>query len=176
MLGSLPSLPPRGTPEQRGVSSALQPLRPTAAQAAFTLVEVMIGTVVTTIMLISLYAGFTFGFNELQLAREEARATQILEEKMELARLLNWDQVVNLPGYVPTNFTESFYASNPTNAASGNIIFTGKITISRAPVTESYSNDLRKIKVMVSWPSGKATRSRAISTFVSQYGMQKYVY
>lgn len=136
----------------------------------------MIGTVVTTLMLVSLYVGFTFGFRQMQIAGEEARATQILQEKMELVRLLNWDQVVNLPGYVPTNFTESLYAADPTNAPSRGLTYTGTIVITNAPITESYKNDLRQIKVSVSWTSGNTKYTRKMSSFVSQYGMQKYVY
>ena len=137
----------------------------------------MTGTVITTIMLVSLYAGFTFGFREMQLAREEARATQILQEKMELVRLLNWDQVANLPGYVPTTFTNSLYAANPTNAPSGGIIYTGTIIITNAPLTtESYKNELRQVKVSVSWTSGSTKFTRKMSCLVSEYGMQNYVY
>lgn len=136
----------------------------------------MIGTVVTTLMLVSLYVGFTFGFREMQLAREEARATQILQEKMELVRLLNWDQVANLPGYVPSTFTESFYAADPTNAPPGGLTYSGTIVITNAPITESYKNDLRQVKVSVSWTSGSSKFTRKMSSYVSQYGMQNYVY
>src|SRR5688572_16904958 len=85
------------------------------AKAAFTLAEVIIGVCVMGIMLVSLYAGFGFGFAQIRVTRENTRATQILTEKMELMRLLTWDQVVNLPGYIPTDFTANFYADNPTN-------------------------------------------------------------
>src|SRR5690242_1704126 len=71
-------------------------------RSAFTLVEAMMGVAVMGIMLVTLYGGFLFAFSEMRLARENVRATQILQEKMEVARLYNWDQVVNTPGYVPT--------------------------------------------------------------------------
>lgn len=162
-----------GTPGQR---RAQNPLRAARQDDAFTLVEVMIGTVVTTLMLVSLYTGFTFGFRELQLARQEARATQILEEKMELIRLLTWDQVANLPGYIPSTFTEPFYATDPTNAPSSGFNYTGTVVVTNAPITESYKGDLRMVQVTVNWSSGKNTYKRTMSGFVSQYGMQKYVY
>lgn len=141
-----------------------------------TLVEVMVGVGVMGIMSVSLYAGFAFAFAEIQLAQENVRATQILEERMEVVRLLNWDQVVNLPGYIPTTFTAPFYAGNPTNAPSTAFNYTGKVLVSSAPVTETYANDLRMIQIQVSWPSGKVIRQRQMTTFVSQYGVQKYVY
>jgi len=76
---------------------------PNAYQSAFTLVEVMVGVGVMGIMMVSLYAGFAFGFNQIRLARENVRAIQVLEERMEVVRLLNWNQVINLPGYILTS-------------------------------------------------------------------------
>src|SRR5262245_17486438 len=60
-------------------------------QSAFTLVEVMMGVLVLGIMVVSLYTGFAFGFTQIRIARENVRATQVLLEKMEVMRLLNWD-------------------------------------------------------------------------------------
>ena len=116
-------------------------------QSAFTLVEVIVGVGVMGIMMVSLYAGFAFGFNQIRLARENVRATQVLEERMEVIRLLNWDQVINLPGYIPTTFQAPFYADN-----------------------------LRMIKIQLTWPSGHLVRTRQMTTLVAQYGIQRYVY
>lgn len=146
-----------------------------APLAAFTLIEVLLGAAVTAIMLVSLYAGFTFGFQQTHLAQLNERATQILEEKMELVRLLNWSQLTT-PGFVPTSFQESYDASNPTNAASGSFIYSGTVLITNAPVTETYSNDLRMVQVQVSWLDNGKTHTRKMTTFVSQYGMQNYIY
>ena len=140
------------------------------------MVEVMVAVAVMGIMLVSLYAGFAYGFSEIRLARENVRATQILEERMEVVRLLNWDQVANLPGYIPATFTAPFYADNPTNPPPGTFIYTGTVVVTNAPVTETYSNDLRMIQIQVSWPSGNVIRQRQMTTFVSQYGMQKFIY
>jgi uncharacterized protein (TIGR02598 family) len=147
-----------------------------AGESAFTLVEVMIGVTVMAVMLVALYGGFTFAFAEVRLARENVRATQILQEKMEVARLYNWDQVVNQPGFIPTNFTESFYASNPTNTPTINFSYTGTVLVTNAPITETYAPDMRMIQIQVTWKSGKVIRKRQMTTFVSQYGLQKYVY
>src|ERR1041385_931076 len=100
---------------------------PPRHEAAMTLVEVMVAVGVMGTMLTALYAGFAYGFSEIRLARENVRATQILEERMEVVRLLNWDQVVNLPGYIPATFTAPFYADNPTNPPPGTFIYTGTV-------------------------------------------------
>ena len=79
----------------------------------------MVGIAVMAVMITALYGGFTFAFAEVRLARENVRATQVLQEKMEVVRLYNWDQL-NQPGFVPTQFTEAYYVGNPTNAPTGN--------------------------------------------------------
>ena len=127
-------------------------------------------------MSVALYAGFAFAFAEIRLAQENIRATQILEERMEVVRLLNWDQVANLPGYIPTTFTGPFYADNPINPPSDTFNYTGTVLVTNAPVTETYASDLRMIQIQVSWPSGKVIRQRQMTTFISQYGVQKFVY
>ena len=138
--------------------------------------EVMMGVGVMAIMLVALYGGFTFAFAQSKVARENVRAVQILQEKMEVVRLFNWDQLANTPGYVPTTFTETYYANNPSNSTSGNFTYSGTVLVTNAPVTETYSGDLRMVQVKVTWQSGNVTRNRQMTTFVSQYGLQKYVY
>jgi prepilin-type N-terminal cleavage/methylation domain-containing protein len=145
-------------------------------KAAFTLVEVMIAVGVLGVMMASLYGGFVYAFSQISLVQQNVRATQVLEEKMEVIRLLNWDQLVNQPGFVPTNFTAPFYASNPTNVSANSFTYTGTVLVASAPVTETYSPSLRMIQVQVTWTSGKVARQRQMTTFVSQYGMQNYVY
>lgn len=146
------------------------------SRAGFTIVEVLLGSGVLVIMGVSLYSGFTFGIQQIRTAQENIRATQILEEKTELARLLNWNQVANLPGYIPTSFQEAYYSTNATNVPTGGVVYYGTVLITNAPVTESYSNDLRKIQVTVNWTNFNRPHTRTMSTFVSQYGMQNYVY
>ena len=123
----------------RDCNPALRPGEPSplnAYQSAFTLVEVMVGVGVMGMMLVTLYAGIEFGLKEMRLARENIRATQVLEEKMEVVRLFNWDQVINLPGYIPTTFTAPFFANNPTNPPPGSFTYTGTVLVTAAPLTD----------------------------------------
>lgn len=144
---------------------------------AFSLVEVLVGVALMAIMGTALYTGFSYGFSEVRILRENLRATQILSEHMEVTRLLNWDELVNLPGYIPTNFTAPFFANTaPTNSTGGGLSYTGSVSVTTLPMAESYSNDLRMILVQLTWKSGNVQRQRQMRTLVSQYGMQKYVY
>jgi prepilin-type N-terminal cleavage/methylation domain-containing protein len=147
-----------------------------ARTAAFTLIEVMVGVTLMGLLAASLYAGLSYGFAEISLSREEERATQILAERMEVVRLLNWDQVANLPGYVPTTFTDCYSSADPTNAPASSLLYHGTVLVTNAPLTESYGNQLRMIQIQLTWQSGHRTHSRQMTTFVSQYGLQRYVY
>ncbi len=143
----------------------------------FNLIEVMVSVWVIGLMILSLYGGFSYAFSEIRLSRENMRAAQILAERMEVVRLLNWDQVAKLPGYIPTTFTVPFNpGGSPDKATEGGLIYSGTVTLTNAPITENYSNDLRMIQIQVTWTSGKMVRRRQMTTFVSQYGLQRYVY
>src|SRR5437867_5017196 len=109
--------------------------------AAFTLVEQLIGVSVVGVAITSLYAGFSSGFAVVQLARENLRAVQVLEEKMETIRLYTMDQITNtIPtNFIPPTFTAPFYPSGSTNTG---VIYNGSLTITGAPIAANYSNDL----------------------------------
>jgi len=141
---------------------------------AHTLVEVMVALSVLGFMIVSLFAGFSSGFAVLRVARENLRATQILEERMEVIRLIKWDDVA--PGFIPTNFTAPFYVSGSGSNAPSLLAYTGTVSISAAPLTESYSTNLRMIQIDLNWSSGNIPRTRQMTTFVSKYGLQNYVY
>ena len=137
------------------------------------MVEILVAVVVLAIMFVSLYSGFSAGFAVIQLARENLRATQILQEKMETIRLYTWDQI-NTAGFVPTNFVEQFYSVG-TNATAG-VAYTGIVSIANAPITESYSNELKTVRIRLQWLSAKVVRTREMETLVTRNGLQNYIY
>jgi prepilin-type N-terminal cleavage/methylation domain-containing protein len=143
-----------------------------ASLAAFSLVEVMVAVSIGGIVFVSLYAGFSSGFAVIQLARENLRGAQILQEKMETIRLYTWDQI-NKEGFIPTNFTDVFYVG--TQSASG-LTYTGTVHIANAPLTETYSNDLKLVTVEVTWSSAEILRKRRMESLISRYGLQNYIY
>lgn len=143
--------------------------------AAFTLIEVLVGVAISAVVFVALYLGFSGGVGVIQLSRENLRATQILQDKMETIRLYNWDQITS-NGFIPATFTAPFYATNTDSIAGGGLLYYGRMTITNAPVTESYSNDLRMAIVQIVWTNGAVIRRREMRTFVSRYGMQNYIY
>jgi prepilin-type N-terminal cleavage/methylation domain-containing protein len=141
-------------------------------QTAFSLVETMVATAVISVAFVSLYAGFSSGFQTVQMGRENLRATQVILEKFETIRLYSWEQI-NMPGFIPATFTAPF---NPSSNAIGGFTYQGTVKIEAAPVLQSYSTDLRQVTVDVTWTNANVARHRAMSTLVSRYGLQNYVY
>jgi type II secretory pathway pseudopilin PulG len=141
---------------------------------AYSMIEILVAMAVLGMMFVSLYSGFSAGFTIIELARQNLRATQILQEKMETIRLYTWEQV-NTPGFIPTNFLENFYTVG-TNTNSAGLIYTGRVTIASAPVTASYSNELKSVNIQVRWRSAGVQRSREMTTLVTRHGLQNYIY
>jgi hypothetical protein len=86
--------------------------------------------------------------------------------------LYNWTQVTNT-AFIPTNFVEVFY---PLTNSPSQLTYTGTLAITKASITESYSNDLRLVTVNLQWKSGKVLRKRQTQTLVARYGLQNYIY
>ena len=53
---------------------------------------------------------------------------------------------------------------------------TGTVSVINAPIPESYANNLRAIQINLTWTSGNITRTRQMTSYVSRYGLQNYVY
>ena len=83
-------------------------INPNPSARAFTLVEVLMATSITTITLIGLLGGISYGFSEIKLSRESLRATQVILEKMEGIRLYTFDQLTS-SNMVPATFTAAYY-------------------------------------------------------------------
>ena len=144
-----------------------------AVRSAFTVVEVMIGVMIMAIMFAGLYLGFAQGFGIVQAARENLRATQVLQEQTETIRLYTWEQI-NSNGFIPSTFTNYFYGVG--GQSSGGPVYTGQITISPAPMAEDYSADHKLVSVALSWTSARAQCQRQVNTIVSRYGLHNYYY
>ena len=135
--------------------------------------EVLVGVAIVGVMFVALYSGFSAGFAVVQIARENLRATQILQEKAETIRLYTWEQI-ETSGFVPLTFTEPFYAGK--SADESGIQYTGKVSIATSTISESYKADLKLVTMQVNWTSAGVQRTREMQTFVSRYGLQNYIY
>ncbi len=150
---------------------AQTPSRPRRHQAGVTLIEALVAMAIFGITFFSVYAGISQGFSIIGHARENLRATQIMVEKMETIRLYSWHQL-NTANFIPATFTEKY---KPTDG-DGGLSYQGTMTISAGPSGRTYSTDLRRISVSLSWTSGGRTHTRTMNTYVTKHGLQNYIY
>jgi hypothetical protein len=94
-------------------------------------------------------------------------------EKMEVIRVLTWSQI-NSNGFLPVKFSAP-YDPDPRGSGSG-AQYQGTITITNAPSGTTYGDDLRLVRVKVSWKTGAQLRSRQMETYFSKYGVQNYTF
>ena len=149
----------------------LQPSKRFPRKQAFSLVEVIIAIVVIGTVFVGVYAGIAQCFSVAQTARENARATQILQDKTETLRLYTWDQVANS---IPSSFTNTYYpAGSPGHQG---LTYRGTFTIANSPLSETYASDMKLVTVTLNWTSGNINHQRQSTTLVSHYGLHNYIY
>jgi hypothetical protein len=150
---------------------------PTARGAAFSLIEALVGMAVLGVMLAGLFGGMSWGTTSVRISREDLRAGQILLEKMEVIRLLTWDQIT-ASNILPANFTASYSTTGASNATAVGPIYSGTITMGPpkgSTMGAVYTNDMRVVSVKVAWTNLGLTHSRKLNTYVSRYGIQNYL-
>ena len=176
--------------------------RKRASTAAFTLVEVMVSSLIGTVIFAALFYGLSQGTFIIQVDRENLRATQIMIGKLEGIRLCKWGETnasqLFDPQYIPSTFVDYFYPSsvgNGSNVVNG-VAYNGTITIQTnisggannfsfydSTGTEaappSYSNQMALVTVTLSWSDkhyGRVqTFNRSMKAFIAQNGIQNYL-
>jgi prepilin-type N-terminal cleavage/methylation domain-containing protein len=143
-------------------------------RGAFTIVEVSVSMAILGIVVLAIYGALSSGITTIRMARENLRATQILLEKMEGIRLYTWEQL-NSPGFIPTNFIVP-YDARATNTNSAGVLYYGRISIGNITNTTTYADAMRQVVVTLDWTTGTIPRTRSIQTYVSQAGIQNYLY
>ena len=147
--------------------------------AGHSLPEAVIAVSLVGVMFISLYAGFTTGFGILRSARENIRATEILNEQTERIRLLNWSQVLDPANYLPSAFVQPFDPADQSPNPSGPVFHGSIETDVPTDWPEAYQNRGRLITVTLMWTNSEGStalvRRRQVQTCVARYGMQNYL-
>jgi hypothetical protein len=167
------------------------------ARSGFTVLEVLIASLVGAVIFLALFAGMNQGFNIIQHQRDSLRATEILVNKIEGIRLCAWGnntatnqtQLFN-SSIVPATFTDYFYPLGLGSFPASNVVYNGTITVqgtnfnfynsSGANTTSpAYCTNMAEVTVTVSWNevnNGRTnTYSRSMETYFSQYGLQNYI-
>jgi len=146
--------------------------RKSRAHSGYTLAEVMVAVLILGTMTVSLYAGFSSGFTLVRLAREEQRATQILNGKMEAIRLCTWSSLLS---NCPISFRASY------EPAATNLTYFGTITAESPgiiPDNAQYKANLRLVTVTLRWTNYNGRKvighTNQLQTLVARSGMQNY--
>ena len=145
--------------------------RQSAIGSGFTLVEVMVGVLCMAVLFAALYLGLGQGFAIIQTARENLRATQVIQEQMETIRLYAWEQLTN--GTVPASFTAGYDAADTLKTGR---VYSGTIQVDLTPMGESYSNHHRLVTAGLSWTNGTSQRQKQMTTLISRSGLHNYYY
>jgi hypothetical protein len=140
------------------------------------LLEVMVASGLILVLSVALYGGIAFAFSVTDFERQNLRATQIILERMEGIRLLNWNQLTNT-ALNPTTFTQQYYPAVGGAPASG-VVYTGQVTVASVCVVPAvtYSNNMKQVTVTLTWQSGSILHTRTLSTYSSRNGIQNYIY
>ena len=171
------------------------------SQAGFTVLEAGVAGAIVTLFLASLFALNSDMMHLLRSAAEAANASQDLQQRIEAVRLANWTQItnptwvqgnllnlktdasINLPGLTET-LTVTPYTS-PSSApatTSPPPPFTvtrnsdGTVTVSPVPYSATAAlaqQEMVQVDLSVTWPSLYRTRTRTLTTLVSQWGISK---
>jgi prepilin-type N-terminal cleavage/methylation domain-containing protein len=148
----------------------------TGPLSGFTLTETLVAIALAGPMLLALYGCFAWGFTNVQVTRENLRATQILLKRLETVRLCNFTQLTD-PSYNPANFTD-YYDPKDQPTGGGGTVYTGTYsaaTPASGTLPDSYRTNMLLITVGVTWNSAKVQHSRTMQTYVAQNGIDGYV-
>jgi prepilin-type N-terminal cleavage/methylation domain-containing protein len=151
------------------MKTGIAPGKRNEERTGFTLVEVLVGVVILAIMFTVLYVGITAGFGMIQLARENLRATQILQEKTETLRLLTWEDL-----HLMQRRMAEPYA--PDSDSESGLNYDLQVTVADVSPDAAYASDIKLVTVEATWVTGGILRRRSMSTYVSRYGLHRYRY
>jgi len=149
------------------------------ALRAYSLIEVLISVVILAVTVLGLYSGFIFGFACIKTSREDMRATQMLNQKLEAIRLCTWGQLSNFPATFTDYYDPTGVSSNSAGAVYyGEISTTG--TPTNIPDSASYKSLVHLITVSVTWTNytGKSpiVHQRQMQTLSAYNGLQNYIW
>jgi Tfp pilus assembly protein PilE len=172
----------------------------TQSRHAFTLIEVMMATLVTLVALVGLIAAVTMGSEMLDVSRKQTVAMQILRNEVEQVHLKNWATVSALPAnasitinsagtglsaggvtdqqkFALTNYT---YSYAPPYAGGVNDDNTSLMSVAKdfscSLVITTVRANLVRLTYTVTWTAGnqRKTYVRISSTYYGKTGLNLY--
>lgn len=130
----------------------------------FTLIEVMVSMVVLLVIFAGGFGALNFGNKLIETARDETRASQVLQSEIEDLRTMDWTGLTALNSevsYAPkSEFTDAY---------------SSRYAVKRKIATRSATE--RKVTMQVSWIDNRGTtHSREYITLIAKDGLYDYYY
>ena len=131
----------------------------------FTLVEVMMASLILALAIATSITTLQRGLADLDSARNIDTACRILQCEMEKERMMTWSQV-SVVNYAPT--IDSSFLSIPAVA--------GRFSLSRSVATlANYSNNMLQITLTVTWRGYDGrSQQRSLTTYYGNGGLYAY--
>jgi len=134
------------------------------SNAGFTLIEVMVATMLLLVIFAGGFGALIQGHRLVEAARDETRASQILQSEVEDLRTYDWATLTALNATAKYSPQESF-----TDA------YSIRYAISRKISTRSATQ--RRIRLQVDWTdNGGSSHMREFVTLISKDGLYDYYY
>ncbi len=131
--------------------------------SGFSLPEVMISIVILSVLILSSLMTIRLVFSQLEAARADTAASQLLQSEMENLRLANWAYISELES--------GTFDLDPDLASSATTAFTGHRRV------ESIHTGLAEIVLEVEWTTSFGrTQSRRYVTNFSKDGLNDYYF
>ena len=142
---------------------------PAKAHTAFTLIEVLIASLIATMAFLALFSGFTMAASIQRQNEELLRATVLTREAVELMHTYSWSTITNT-SFASTTSTNYLYPDSDANTSDGaQFVITTQVLNEGS--TANYSNSIRTLRIQVNWTSNGKPWSRELKTLISSAGL-----
>lgn len=128
-----------------------------ATFSAFTIVEVMMASVILVVGLLGMIQGVTIGSEMMATARRQTIAAQILEHEIGKLRLKDWTYINGLASSAAVTYDSDQAPLDASIAASG-------VTFTIASTVTTITTDLREVTFTVTWTKSGTSAAAATTT------------
>lgn len=148
------------------------------ALAGFTVMEVMIASMVMLFSITSSIVVLQYGFRYLDTARKTTLAAQIMQSEMERIRMLSWSAINNLGPEENIDFNKDFPSDTAAEkAVLDTITRTFTTAVRRTTTLSGYDGEIRQIDITIGWKGLDGVQhSRSSSTQYCKNGLYAYYY
>lgn len=142
-------------------------MKPIRSTSGLTLVEVMVGLVLVSIVAAGAFASLRTGYGIIEDARDVTRVSQMLQAEIERLRVMPWSRLSSLPER--SNFMDDAEYDGVFERA-----FPGRYTGVRVIQKRKGRTDQLEVVVTVLWEANGREQERSYRTFFTREGLNDY--